>query len=173
MPGGANPKDARTLFEAFLTARGLSTESMVPREGIDAMLDFFRTQRFEFSGSDSLLFQYGTYGPYGPEYPRCFDVDITRQLAVDQRWDNEAEYDDVDAGGHDHDHDSGIWQLSLTFFYPPEPPLDDVELGNRWCESDSPEAVNAFDTFIRTSASYLAVADARPTRVELTYEDAC
>ena len=173
MSDAAKPKNALALFDAFLAARGLMIESMIPREGIDAMLEFFRTQRFEFNGTDSLLFQYGTYGPYGPEYPRWFDLDITRQLAVDQQWDDENGCGDVDTEDHDHDHDSGIWQLSLTFFYPPAPPLDDVELGNRWCESDSPEAVTAFETFIRTSASYLAVADARPTKVELTYEDAC
>lgn len=149
---------------------------MVPREGIGAMLDFFRTQRFEFSGSDWLLFQYGTYGPYGPEDPRWFDLDITRQLAVDQQGNDDAEYAHMETDDDDHEyfhHDSGIWQLHLTFFYPPAPPLDDVEPENRWCESDSQEAVTAFETFIRTSPSYLAVADARPTRVELSYEDAC
>jgi hypothetical protein len=176
MSDGANPKDACALFEAFLATRGLSTGSMVPREGIDAMLDFFRTQRFEFSGTDSLLFQYGTYGPYGPEYPRWFDLDITRQLAVNQQWDDDSEYADIETDDDDHEyrhHDSGIWQLNLTFFYPPAPPLDDVEIGNRWCESESPEAVTAFEAFIRTSASYLVVADAQPTKVELNYQDAC
>ena len=169
----ATPKDALPLFEAFLAARGLSIESMLPRDGIDAMLEFFRTQRFEFRGADSLLFQYGTYGPYGSDYPRWFDLDITRQLAVDQQWDEDAGYDDVDPAVHDHDHEDGVWHLSLTFFYPAAPPLDDVNPSNRWCESDSADAVAAFETFIRTSASYVAVADAQPARVELTYEDAC
>ena len=177
MSDGANPKDAQALFDAFLAARGLSTESMVPREGIAAMLDFFRTQRFEFSGTDWLLFQYGTYGPYGPEYPRWFDLDITRQLAVDQPWNDAAGYDAVENSEDDddehHRHDNGIWQLSLTFFYPPDPPLDDVELDNRWCESDSLDAVTEFETFIRTSAAYLVVADVLPTRVEIHYEDVC
>jgi hypothetical protein len=157
------PEDAPPVFKAFLAARGMHLESMVPRDAIDAMLDFFRTQRFEFNGMDWLLFQYGTYD-WGEG--RYFELDITRQLAVDQDWDDDADEDDDAYDGE------GMWQLSLTCFFAPAPALDDLKSDNRWCESDSPEAVAEFETFIRTSAPYLALADAKPARVDLDFEDA-
>lgn len=159
----ATPTDALPLFKAFLAARGIRLESMVPRDGIDAMLDFFRSQRFEFNGMDWLLFQYGTYDWGAGRY---FEFDITRQLAVDQEWDDDDDEDDDAYEGE------GMWQLSLTFFFPSSRALDELKSDNRWCESDSPEAVAEFETFIRTSPPYLALAEIRPTRVELDYEDA-
>jgi hypothetical protein len=159
----ATPAEALPVFKAFLAARAMLLESMVPRDGIDAMLDFFRTQRFEFHGMDWLLFQYGTYDSRTGRY---FKFDITRQFAVDQDWDDNAGEDDDAYDGE------GMWQLSLTFFFPPSPALDELKFDNHWCESDSPDAVAEFKTFIRTSPAYLTLAQAKPERVELDFEDA-
>jgi hypothetical protein len=63
-----------------LAERGLRPETMVPREGIDAMFAFFQTQRFALDGYDALLLRYGTYD-WGNG--REFELHITHQLADD------------------------------------------------------------------------------------------
>jgi hypothetical protein len=158
------PADAQRLFEAFLADRGLRLQSMVAREGVDAVLDFFRAQRFEFQGADWLLYQYGTYDRGSGRY---FNFDLTRQFAVDQDWD-----DDAEEPGDDAYDGEGMWQLSLTFFYPTAPALDDLSHDARWCESYSSDAVAEFETFVRTSRPYLALANMRAAEVAIDYEDA-
>lgn len=155
----AKPDDALRLFEAFLAERGLRPEAMVPWEGIDAMFAFFRTQRFAFEGNDALLFQYGTYD-WGNG--RHFELDITRQFAVD---DTDAETDEDDGGG--------IYQLSLTFVFVPAP--DRAELGSdhEWCFARDAEAVDEYEAFVRRSAAYRLLAETQPLRVEIDYEDVC
>ena len=156
----AKPEEAPRLFHAHLSQRGLRLEGMVASEGIDAMLDFFRAQRFDFQGEDWLLFQYGTYdwgdGPY-------FEIDITRQFAVEIDYDEES---------GDDDEGEGMWQLSLTFRFTPEPALDALGSDHRWCKSHAPEVVAEFESFIRTSRPYLALANRRAEKVDLDYEDA-
>ncbi|MDB5070132.1 MAG: hypothetical protein JWM87_1243 [Candidatus Eremiobacteraeota bacterium] len=157
----AKPEDAQPLFEAFLTSRGLLLDRMIPDEGIDAVLEFFKTQRFDVPGGDSLVFQFGTNdwddGPY-------FDFDLTRQLALEK--DRHVVEDDAD-----EDDGKGMWQLSLTFRFAPAPELEALGADDYWCESHERGVVSEFHDFIRLSPAYLAVAPLTAESVELEHED--
>lgn len=85
----------------------------------------------------------GTYGS-GEDPP--FEVDITRQFI---RADVE---------------EQEIWQLSLTFFFPPT----EITSGDRWCHA--PQEADDFANFVRSHGVYAAVALAPPIRVELDFE---
>jgi hypothetical protein len=117
------------------------------RDGIEAMLEFYRTERADDCSldddGDMLLFQWGTYDwGQGPE----FELDITRQL--------------IRGDGEDDD----IWQLSLTFFFP----RNAIASGDRWCHS--PDKTDDFASFVRSHDAYATVAQAAPVRVELDFE---
>ena len=157
------PAQALELFEQFLISRGCRLETMTPREGVDAVLEFFRSQRFSFRGMDWLLFQYGT-SDWGAG--RQFGFDLTRQLAVEPDEDGS---DSADAEAYEGE---GMWQLSLTFKFAPTAELEALGESDRWCESHSPATLAKFDLFVRSSAPYRALVDARADVVELSYEDA-
>lgn len=137
-------RDAPKHFHRLLAARGQQLSTLSVREGIEAMLEFYRSERatdcaLENDG-DMLLFQWGTYGS------SKFELDITRQF--------------IQPSGEDDD----IWQLSLTFFFPP----NDLTVGHRWCHS--PDELEGFASFVRTHDAYAASAAASPIRVELDFE---
>ena len=139
--------DALREFTTLLEARGTSAEALSVRDGIDAMLDFYRSTRaddcsFESDG-DSLLFQWGTYD-WGQG--ARFELDITRQF--------------IPADGEDED----IFQLSLTFFFP----ANDIKNGDRWC--NRLRDVDDFASFVTSHAAYAAALPAPPLRVELDFE---
>ncbi|MEO8552168.1 MAG: hypothetical protein ABI678_19455, partial [Kofleriaceae bacterium] len=96
--------DALGEFERLLAARGLAVATLSLRDGIAAMLDFYRTVRADdcviADDGDMLLFQ------WNPN-----ELDLTRQF--------------IRTGGEDDD----IWQLSLTFVLPPSA----LASGHRWC----------------------------------------
>ena len=161
------PNHAQERFEGFLSSRGVRLETTTARSGVDSVLDFFRTQRFSFSGEDWLLFQYGTYD-WGAG--RFFEFDLTRQFAVDQDDDDSTENaPESDEDGYDGE---GMWQLSLTFKFAPTAELESLGSDNCWCQSAAPGVVAEFAEFIYASAAYRAVADAPADLVELDYEDA-
>jgi hypothetical protein len=161
------PAQALELFEQFLRARGHRLEAMTPREGVDAVLEFFRTQRFSFRGEDWLLFQYGTYDWGAGRY---FDFDLTRQLAVEPDEDSpDGAETEVDPEAYEGE---GMWQLSLTFKFAPTEELEALGDDGLWCESHSPAALADFESYVSTSAPYRALSDLRADVVELTYEDA-
>ena len=120
-------KSAQSAFEEFLARGNLELSALTPSAGVDVMLSFYRDIRAEGcpldKDADMLLFQWGTYGWGGPEF---FEFDITRQLIFG----GEAE-------------DENIWQLSLTFKFPPTAPLRALGSGNRWC--NSPEHLAGLD----------------------------
>ncbi len=141
--------DALHEFERFLEARGASIGNLSVRDGIDAMIHFYRTVRADDCSLEShgemLLFQWGTYD-WG-QGPR-FGLGIARQF--------------IRAGGEDED----IWQLSLTFLFAPNP----LERGHRWCAS--PAELNEFVTFVGMHAALAVVTGAAPLGVELDFEEA-
>lgn len=116
------------------------------------MLAFYRDRRAEDCPTDSLLFQWGTYT--WREDSESFEFDITRQFII-----GEAD-------------DENIWQLSLTFKFPPSDRLRSLGHGNKWCPRPRPQAVDYFGNFIRESAAYQAVHEQPPAAVELDYENA-
>ena len=141
------PHSAPTRFKQRL---GQDEASLLPSQGIDQMLAFFRDERIDGCSSenqDMLLYQWGTYDWGKGEW---FELNVTRQLIV--------------GAGEDED----IWQLSLTFRYPPAQPLREVPDGSHWCTkvSELPE----FVAFIKQTPAYRMVAANAPASVELRYE---
>jgi hypothetical protein len=141
---------AREVFEEYLDSKGLNLAELKAPQGIETMIAFYLEERPPESDVDDLLFQWGVYDWGDGEW---FQVDITRQFIIG----GEAE-------------DGNIWQLSLTFKYPPNEELREIEGGNRWCGTAAPRGVEYFQQWIQQSPSYQAIEDKRPDRVELVFE---
>jgi hypothetical protein len=139
--------DALQELERMLKSRGASVDKLSVRDGVDAMLEFYRTTRVDDcaidSDGDMLLFQWGTYDR---GQGARFELDITRQF--------------IPEGADDDD----IWQLSLTFVFPP----NEIASGNRWCTT--PDELDELATFVRSNAAYLAATQLTPKGVELDFE---
>jgi hypothetical protein len=137
-------QDAREERERLLAVRGLAVAGLSVRDGIEAMLDFYRTVRADdcviADDGDMLLFQWGTYEAGNVAE---FHVDLTRQF--------------IRAGGEDDD----IWQLSLTFGFAPAA----IASGDRWCAT--PGELAAFAAFVRSHPSWAMPA---PIGVKLAFE---
>ena len=136
-------------FRAALSERGLTVAQLDASESVEAVTDFYLSQRFEdvdvSSDGDALLFQWGTYDwGYGPS----FQFDLTRQTVSGSR----AEDDD-------------IWQLSLTLHYDASTESAVLGEGNHWCWKldDVPE----FRRYIASlDCTQFAIAHS-PARIEL------
>jgi len=119
------------------------------------MLDFYQQVRADgcavSSDRDMLLFQWGTYD-WGQG--RFFNFDITRQFT--QTGENPTDPDD-----------NTMSQLKLTFYYCPNPILEALKSGNRWCHS--PEELPEFRAFVISSASYAAANSTIPAKIELDH----
>lgn len=139
--------DALDEFKRVLATRGTSVANVSVRDGVDAMLAFYWTTRADDcsvdNDGDMLLPQWGTYDR---GKGRRFELDITRQF--------------IRAGGEDE----AIWQLSLTFVFPPNA----LPSGNRWCRS--PADVDDFAAFVRSHPAVAAASQAPPAKVELDFE---
>jgi len=163
------PDNAKNEFQEYLGRNGLNKNTLTPKLGISAMLAFYREVRadgcrFEDDG-DMLLFQWGTFNWGDGEW---FELDITRQLifaGIDGDGDDDYEDEDED------EVDDEIWQLSLTFKYPPTSTLRLLSAGpgsqNRWCQ-DLNEII-AFERYIHTSDVFQSLADAQPDVIMLDY----
>lgn len=138
-------------FLQLLKSRGQNPAQLTPAQGIDAMLAFYRATRADDceieQDGDMLLYQWGTYDwGHGPS----FEFDITRQF--------------ITGDGDDDD----IWQLSLTFKFPPSESLAALGKGDRWCPS--PATVDELESFILASNAYSQVRDQTDATVELDYD---
>jgi hypothetical protein len=120
------------------------------------MFDFYRDQRAEDcpleTDGDMLLYQWGTNDWGEGEW---FTIDLTRQFIIV----TEAE-------------DEDIWQLSLTFRYPPTQPLRDLGDGNQWCFAPGGNSIPVFEEFVRRSAAFQTASAIEPACVELDYRNA-
>ena len=119
------PREAQEAFRQFLAARGLDEAALSVRDGLEAMLDFYRDMRADGcaleNDADMLLFQWGTYSTFpraGGIAAEAFDLNLTRQLILDE-------------GGEDDD----IWQLALNFEFEPSGELGALGRGNKWCHT--------------------------------------
>ncbi len=125
--------------------------SLVPAEGIDLMLDFYRDERAEGGclddEGDMLLYQWGTDDWGEGEF---FELDITRQFITGD------------------EEDDNIRQLSLTFKFPPDKELRRLAEGNRWCQT--PDELKKFRAFVAKTPAYKAVGQHKPAKVELDFE---
>ena len=151
-----NAHAARETFDRHLAEGGLALEGMTLRQGLAAMLAFYRNERAEDCPADAdgdmLLYQWGM--SLGDE-DEFFELDMTRQFIL---------------GGDSEDEN--IWQLSLTLKFAPTEALRAIESGNKWCPQPRPRAVDYFEGFVRESEAYRAVSDMEPVRVELDYFNA-
>ncbi len=156
-----NPKAALTTFQDYLAQHGLAAEALTARQGVDAMISFYRCERAEEglceNDADMLLFQWGTED-WGKG--KMFILDITRQLIL---WDSEA----IVVDGVWETADDYIWQLGLTFRYPCSQTLCAIEAGNRWC--NSLDKVPAFEEYIRHCKAFSEVADTAPASVGVDF----
>jgi hypothetical protein len=144
-------KKALEEFEQYLHGAGDVRVPRVPRLGIERMAAFYRDVRADDvdaeSNGDMLLFQWGTYD-WGSGL--MFEVDITRQL--------------IRGDGEDDD----IWQLHLTYRFPPSEPLSAIGEGNRWCAE--PSDLPSFEEFMMTHPALAAVGSRDDGQAHLDYE---
>lgn len=145
-----NVKVASAKNEFLKHLGGHKLEALAPPDGIRLMLSFYREVRVEGgrpdADGDMLLYQWGTYDWGEGE---AFDIDITRQLIV--------------GNGGDED----IFQLSLTFKFPPAEQLRQLGEGTRWCHS--PEELEEFQAFINSSPALIASEHEKTSEVRLEY----
>jgi hypothetical protein len=146
-------KQAKAQFKRAIASANRRVSSLTPAEGLELIADFYRTFRAEdvarLPDQDMLLYQWGTYD-WGQG--THFSVDLTRQLILGSGEDDQ------------------IWQLHLTFYFPPDPGLQQLGKGNRWCESV--EALPDFIAFVRSSPAFQAAAGRTDAKPELEYERA-
>ncbi|HEY4187918.1 MAG TPA: hypothetical protein VGP07_22775 [Polyangia bacterium] len=103
-------------LKQYLRRAGDEYTPNTPRAGIEKMASFYNDVRVDDvdleSDGDMLLFQWGTYDwGDGP----TFEVGITRQL--------------IRGTGEDDE----IWQLHLTYRFPPSEALVAIGDGDCWC----------------------------------------
>ena len=138
--------------EAERTLRQRLGESpLTPQAAVEQMVTFYRDVRaddcdVDQDGSDMLLVQWGTYDWGDGDH---FSFNVTRQF--------------ITGPGEDED----IWQLGLTFRYPPEPSLVSLGAGNRWCHR--PADLGKFKQFIEQNPAFHAVKARRDASVEIQF----
>jgi hypothetical protein len=146
------PETAATEFVEFMARRALIRDDLTAEHGVPAMLAYYQEERAEGCSfehdADMLLYEWGTYDWGQGQF---FQLGITRQLLLND-------------GGEDED----FWQLRLTFKFSPTDLLRDLRSGQRWCSN--PGELAEFESFIRTSGAYRAVAAIMPTAMDLQYE---
>jgi hypothetical protein len=115
------------------------------------MLAFYKDTRASDvdldANGDMLLFQWGTYDWGKGEQ---FEFYVTRQLI----------------GGTGEDDD--IWQLNLTYCFPPSETLRKMGEGHRWCSR--PDQLDAFELFITSHPAFGLVGSRDDGQVQLYYE---
>jgi hypothetical protein len=138
-------------FEQYLRRSGDGEVPRLPRTGIHRMATFYRELRADDveleSDGDMLLFQWGTYDWASGA---TFEVDVTRQL--------------IRGSGEDDD----IWQLHLTYRFPPSEELRAIGKGNRWCAR--PADLEEFEQFMMTHPAVAAVGARDDGEAHLDYE---
>ena len=140
------PKQSKTAFRKRL---GEPVEGVTPRRALETMLAFYAAQRVEDvvidEDGDMLLYEWGVYSFTEPE---SFQLGITRQFIVT-------------------DEDEP-YQLHLTLHFAPTDVLQQLRSGSEWCHS--PDELSAFSQFVESSAPFKTLADTKPSRVELYFE---
>jgi hypothetical protein len=145
-----SPTESVNEFTAFAAARGVNLSSSTARNGLEQMLAFYASVPATDCGGpdgDMLLFQWGTYD-WGDG--RHFELNITRQFIVQGLEDDDA-----------------ISQLSLTYRFTPNPELDALADGNRWCHGLS--ELPSFNAFVLSSPACVSCANVPIAGVELVH----
>jgi hypothetical protein len=144
-------KKALKELDQYLRRAGDMDVPRNARVGIQKMAAFYKEVRADDvdleADGDMLLFQWGTYD-WGNG--AMFQVDVTRQL--------------IRGSGDDDD----IWQLHLTYRFPPSEPLRAIGKGDRWCAR--PGDIQSFEHFMMTHPAVAAVGSRDDGRPHLDYE---
>jgi catechol 2,3-dioxygenase-like lactoylglutathione lyase family enzyme len=149
-------RHALQAFRAFLGGRGLNEATLSVRDGLEAMLDFYRDMRpsgcVPEPHGDMLLLQWGTYLGLRPDglVDELANLNLTRQLIP------EVQEDDDD-----------IWQLGLTFEFSPAD-FRGLKDGDRWCQSLAELA--QFREYVLASAPVAKCSQLQVQRARLIYE---
>jgi hypothetical protein len=133
---------AENALKRFAAETGADIPSLRTADGIGLAIAFYREKRAQHARvddeGDGLLWQ------WGPDADATrFTIGLTRQLIRE----------DADP----------ITQLTLCLAYRWTPARRALGRGHAWCFD--PDAVDAFEKEIRSSAAYRAVASAVPTEV--------
>jgi len=139
------PTSAVKRFLARIERDESSLQSLLPADGIEAMLAFYSEERAQGCSldddGDMLLYQWGTHDWGEGE---AFELDITRQFIDAKRV---------------------IRQLSLRFKFAVTNETRAAGDSNRWCELL--DEVDGFRRFILASKAYKLVKSLTPTSVAL------
>jgi len=133
---------AENALKRFAAERGMTFATLRATDAVRLALDFYRERRAQHARvtdeGDGVLWQ------WGPDADATrFTIDLTRQLI---REDAEP-----------------ITQLSLCLTYRWTPARRALGRGHAWCFE--PDAADAFERDVRSSAAYRAVAAAVPIEV--------
>ncbi|MEI9997699.1 MAG: hypothetical protein WDO13_00245 [Verrucomicrobiota bacterium] len=147
-----NPFSSKEELQSLIETAGFSLSALTPREGFRLMFTFYDQIIADGCTApperDMLLYQWGIYD-WG--HGRFFELDLTRQFIVAA--------DDPD--------DESINQLRLTFYYRPSHPLEQLQSGNRWCESRP--ALPDFNSFVMSSPAFLAASASQAHNIAIEY----
>ena len=124
---------------------------LTPERAFETMLAFYRDIRIEDrnleADGDTLLAQWATSN-YGNG--ERFRFEIVRQL--------------ITGDGDDED----IWQLALSFAFPPDPDWRAVPMAHLWCHSLA--ELDAFESAVHADPSFRMVHARSDVTPELTYD---
>lgn len=139
-------------FKTRLPLKDADIEHLSPREGIEAMLGFYRDVRCDdcTTDGDTLHVQWGTHDRGIGEQ---FELEIARQFLV-----------------RTDDGERTLWKLSLTFGFDVTNELRAFVQISEWCAS--PAELELFATFIRESVAFTKVSERRDGMVVLAFERA-
>ena len=133
---------------------GPSIDAVTARRALDAMFAFYAEQRADDvaidQDGDMLLYEWGVYDFDGPE---SFQLGVTRQFIVTDE---------------DEPYQDEPYQLHLTLHFDPTSALRQLDRGSQWCRT--PDELPDFRRLVESSAPFKAMADVKPSRVELRFE---
>lgn len=128
------PARALEACRAFFIQQGVNIDVLRLESTIDAFFRFYEAERAEGcvldADGDMLLFEWGTVDWGEGEH---FELSLARQLIF----------------GEDDDK---IWQLKLTYAFPPTDGFRALGDGNRWCAA--PDALADFRAAVAGSDAY-------------------
>src|SRR5437764_1288345 len=134
------PEKLRSGFDVFLRANRISLDGAPVERGVDAMIRFYAEVRAKgcdlAADGDMLPCQWGTWSWGNGKH---FEFDITRQVIFPD----------------EEDDDAAIWQLHLTYQFPPEEALSRLASWNEWCHT--PEDLPDFESAVRKMTGFNAV----------------
>lgn len=143
-------REALKQFEEFLADKKVDIHAAPPKQGLMALVLFYRDVRAEdvelMADGDMLLYQWGTYDWGQGEQ---FELNLTRQLM------------------YVADEEDDIFQLSLTYRYPPTDDLRALGKQEQWCFH--PEELDDLVAILQASEPYTRLEAEPAQAVELDF----